>query len=134
MYISTAYHSITDLERIGDYAENIVEYTERFIETGDSFSQFAIDDIEKVRQLVQELYEKVMYSYTKVDLEVLKEAFDIEEEIDITTDQMVDDHIKRLNEGTCTAGVGAEYLLLVSNTERIADHFLNVGKTIREYA
>ena len=75
-----------------------------------------------------------MYCYTNVDLEVLKKAFDVEEQIDQLTDQMVDDHIKRLNNGTCTAGVGAEYLLLVSNAERIADHFMNVGKTIREYA
>ena len=134
LYISTAYHSITDLERIGDYAENIVEYTERFIENGDQFSEFAIADIEKVRLLIQDLYESVMESYTKVDLEELKHAFEIEEQIDIVTDQMVDDHIVRLNNGTCTAGVGAEYLLLVSNAERIADHFMNVGKTIREYA
>lgn len=134
LYISTAYHSVTDLERVGDYAENIVEYTERFIENGEQFSEFAIADIEKVRLLIQELYNDVMYCYTNIDLEVLKKAFDVEEQIDQLTDQMVDAHIKRLNNGTCTAGVGAEYLLLVSNAERIADHFMNVGKTIREYA
>lgn len=134
LYISTAYHSVTDLERVGDYAENIVEYTERFIENGEQFSEFAIADIEKVRLLIQELYDNVMYCYTNIDLEVLKKAFDVEEQIDQLTDQMVDAHIKRLNNGTCTAGVGAEYLLLVSNAERIADHFMNVGKTIREYA
>ena len=134
LYISTAYHSVTDLERVGDYAENIVEYTERFIENGEQFSEFAIADIEKVRLLIQELYDNVVYCYTNIDLEVLKKAFDVEEQIDQLTDQMVDAHIKRLNNGTCTAGVGAEYLLLVSNAERIADHFMNVGKTIREYA
>ena len=134
LYISTAYHSATDLERVGDYAENIVEYTERFVQNGEQFSEFAVQDIEGVRLLIQDLYDKIMYSYTHIDLEVLKEAFDIEEEIDQVTDQMVDAHIARLNKGICTAGVGAEFLLLVSNAERIADHFMNVGKTIREYA
>ena len=133
IYISTAYHSVTDLERVGDYAENIVEYTERFIENGESFSEFAINDIEKVRLLIQNLYEKVVDCYISKNLDVLEEAFAIEEEIDKVTDEMVDSHIKRLNAGICTAGVGAEYLLLVSNTERIADHFMNVGKTIKEF-
>ena len=134
LYISTAYHSVTDLERVGDYAENIVEYTERFIESGESFSEFAVADIEEIRSIIQSLYEKVSECYSNTDLEVLKEAYDIEEVVDITTDRMVQKHIQRLNDGTCTAGVGAEYLLFVSNSERVADHFLNVGKTIREYA
>ena len=44
---------------------------------------------------------------------------------------MEDNHITRLNEGVCTAKVGAQYLSLTSNTERIADHLVNVAKSIR---
>ena len=33
--------------------------------------------------------------------------------------------------GICNANAGAQYLELSSNTERIADHLINVAKTIR---
>ena len=58
----------------------------------------------------------------------------IENQIDDLTDKMAEEHIKRLNDGTCKPDVGAEYLSLASDTERIADHFVNVGKVIRDYA
>ena len=73
-----------------------------------------------------------METYIKVDLELLDQAYDIEESIDVATDMMADAHIKRLAVGECNASVGAAYLSLASNAERIADHFINVGKTIRE--
>ena len=85
-----------------------------------------------MRDLIESLYQKIMAAYTKVDLELLDEAYDIEESIDVATDMMADAHIQRLAVGQCNASVGAEYLSLASNAERIADHFINVGKTIRE--
>ncbi len=131
VYLSTVYHSVTDLERIGDYSENIVEYAEKLVASGDGFSDAAKAEIVHVRDLIEELYKKVIDAYSKVDLELLDEAYDIEESIDVATDMMADAHIQRLAVGECNASVGAEYLSLASNAERIADHFINVGKTIR---
>ncbi len=131
VYLSTVYHSVTDLERIGDYSENIVEYAQKLVDSGDGFSDAAKAEIMHVRDLIEALYEKVVDAYTKVDLELLDEAYDIEESIDVATDMMADAHIQRLAVGECNASVGAEYLSLASNAERIADHFINVGKTIR---
>ena len=44
---------------------------------------------------------------------------------------MEDNHIKRLSKGVCAPEVGAQYLSLSSNAERIADHLINVAKSIR---
>jgi len=41
-------------------------------------------------------------------------------------------HIQRLVNGECTPQVGAEYLSLAKNAERIADHLINVGNTIKQ--
>ena len=44
---------------------------------------------------------------------------------------MEDNHITRLSKNACTISAGALYLELSSNSERIADHLINVAKTIR---
>ena len=131
-YISTAYKSVTDLERIGDYAENIVEYAEKMKSTNEGFSDIAKAEMCKVESLVESLYEKVLIAYSEYDEKSLEEAYDIEEMIDVTTDDMSANHICRLNDGICTLDVGAKYLSLASDTERVADHLINFGKTIRD--
>ena len=45
IYLSTTFRSIRDLERVGDYAENIVEYARDLSETGSSFSPDARNEI-----------------------------------------------------------------------------------------
>ena len=131
IYLSTTFRSIRDLERIGDYAENIVEYADDLLKTGDSFSADALSEINQLKVLVHQLYDKVMLAYKSEDISYMAEANVVEEQIDDFTKMMEDNHISRLSAGVCTPNVGAHYLELSSNTERIADHLMNVAKSIR---
>ena len=131
-YLNGTIRTVSDLERIGDYAENIVEYADSLKEQEASFSQEAIDEILQMEQLVSELYTEVKLAYHNKDLEALRRANAIEDRIDDLTDEMERNHIRRLNEGTCSPAVGAEYLSLAQNTERVADHLINVGNTIKD--
>ena len=131
-YLSSTIRSVSDLERIGDYAENIVEYAEALKEQNATFSEDAVSEILKLEQLILALYKETMLAYHKLDLEALERANQIEEKIDDYTEQMERNHIERLVRGVCTPSVGAEYLSLAQNSERIGDHLTNVGKTIRD--
>ncbi len=131
-YLNGTIRSVSDLERVGDYAENIVEYADSLKEQEAAFSPEAIDEILQMEKLVSDLYDEVKTAYHKKDLEALRRANVIEDRIDDFTKVMEHNHIHRLTEGTCSPAVGAEYLSLAQNTERVADHLINVGNTIKD--
>lgn len=85
-----------------------------------------------MEQLILHLHKEILVAYHKLDLEALDRANRIEDEIDDYTEQMERNHIERLVRGVCTPSVGAEYLSLAQNSERVADHLTNMGKTIRD--
>lgn len=132
-YLSGAYHTVTDLERIGDYAENITEYAEHLKNNEEKFSEEAVSEIRGLQDRIAELFQKTMKAYVNSDIESVTEAENIEEDIDNITKYMADNHIERLNSGACSPDIGAQYLSLTSNAERVADHMINVAKTVREY-
>lgn len=132
IYVSTVYRTVTDLERIGDYSKNIVGYAEKMKVSSDEFSDYAKDEIREVQKLIDELYQKIHKAYVDQDYDALAEAYEIEDRIDDATDRMADRHIARISEGICSTSAGAEFLSLTSDAERVADHFINMGKTIKE--
>ena len=131
-FLSSSVKNASDLERIGDYAENIVEYAESLRSQSASFSAQAVSEIHMMERRILDLYNEVSEAYHNLDGEAMERAYVIEEDIDNLTEQMERNHIQRLVEGKCTPQVGAEYLSLAQNAERIADHLVNVGNTIRE--
>ena len=133
IYLTTTFRSVRDVERIGDYAVNIMEYADNLIKLRQSFSENARSEIAQLNKMVHQLYDKVVKAYSDEDLAALDEANVIEEQIDEYTKMMEDNHIKRMGEGLCNASVGAQYLEMSSNAERIADHLINVAKVIRTY-
>ena len=132
-YVSTTFHTISDLERVGDYAENIMEYADTLKSENEGFSESAVSEIAYMREHIENLFDKVIKAYTMKDKEALDEAYKIEDEVDRITARMEENHIIRLNKGICTAIVGSQYMSLASNSERIADHFINMGKMVNEW-
>jgi len=131
-YLSSSLKSVSDLERIGDYAENIVEYADALKAQRTSFSESAIKEIKTMERLILSMYNEVKEAYHQQNYAALEKAYEIEDQVDKFTETMEAQHIKRLVTGECTPQVGAEYISLAQNSERIADHLLNVGKSIKK--
>ena len=131
-YLVSTIRTVSDLERIGDYAKNIIEYADSLRQQEVRFSDYALKEIDQMNALISRLYDAAMQAYHKMDMEALGLANQIEDEIDQLTDEMERNHIQRLALGICKPQAGTEYISLSQNSERVADHLINVAKTIRD--
>ena len=132
-YLSHALHSISDLERVGDYATNIVEYAQKLAEEENAFSPEAQSEIAMLEDFIDKLYTHVIHAYIMKDQESYDSAKAAEAAIDLITDQMAQNHVGRVANGVCTPEVGAHYIGLISDAERIGDHFYNLTKARRGF-
>ena len=131
-YLVSTIRTVSDLERIGDYAKNIIEYADSLRQHEVRFSDYALKEIDQMNTLISRLYDAAMQAYHKMDMEALGLANQVEDEIDQLTDEMERNHIQRLALGICKPQAGTEYISLAQNSERVADHLINVAKTIRD--
>ena len=133
-YLNSTLRTVADLERIGDYAENIVEYAENLSVASERLSPEAVAEVDALKALMEELFLHTIQAYNHGDHEALRLANQVEDRIDDLTERMSENHIRRLTEGKCTPNAGAQYLEMSSNSERVADHLINVAETIRRAA
>lgn len=131
--LSSYFHVVSDLERVGDYSENIMEYAERLHSQEVTFSQDAVAELEEVLGALNQLFEKTLLAFDKRDVSILNQVADLEERIDQMTSKLEDKHIERVKQGCCDAQLGSVYLQTVSNLERVGDHITNVAFSITKY-
>lgn len=130
-YLSKALHTVSDLERVGDYAQNIVEHAEELEGVGESFTQDEVAEIKAAGTLIDELFSHAKQAYIDNDRDQLKATFDVEDKVDELTERMGENYIQRFAAGLCTPETGTMYLSLSTDAERAADHFVNMAKTIQ---
>ncbi len=131
--IGSLYHVVNDMERIGDYAEDMFDFACKMSEESIQFSKEAIEDIADAKERLNLLMRDAFYVFSNRSVEMIREVDRREQEIDDIKDRMGEAHIQRLNEGRCTAESGSIYLSLSSQIERVADHLTNVAYSIRDH-
>ncbi|MGN1060376.1 MAG: Na/Pi cotransporter family protein [Candidatus Coproplasma sp.] len=132
--VSSFYHVTSDIERIGDYAENITEFAAQMVEANAKFSEHAVQEISEMDNHLSELYKNVREAFANRSLDYMYVIEKEEEETDKVCKVMHQSHIRRTNEGRCSPEAGSVYLQLAVNMERIGDHMFNVANSVKTYA
>ena len=127
--IGSYYHVVSDMERIGDHAENICELAQNIIKKGETFSDTALEEANKMQTLVDSILDEAldMFTASHFDIRAADTVSGIEQEIDDKTAEYKENHIERLSTGKCNATVGTLFMELLTNLERIADHSINIA-------
>jgi phosphate transport system protein len=128
--ITAALKMITDLERIGDQAWDIMEITmqfntEKYTKKLDNIQQMAIIVIQMVKDGVQ--------AYINRDLELAKSIYETDDKVDDLFEKIIEEITLQMKQRPRGAKQSVRLLLIAKYFERIGDHAVNVGEWV-EYA
>lgn len=120
----------SDIERIGDLAENIGELAEYRAEHRLPFSDEALKELQLMYEKVHDLVADAVALLESDDIQGAARLIAEENEVDALEKALRMRHIHRLNAGTCFPASGIVFLDLISGLERIADHATNVIEAV----
>ena len=125
--VSAIHHATGDILRIGELADNITKYTRNCKRDNIEFSRGVLNSLEQMYDKICDLYENTLEVFEKKDITAIKAVDAVEDEIDADRRTIIDDHIRRLNEGRCKPASSGVFINLVGNLERAADHLTYVA-------
>ena len=121
------YHVIIDIERIGDYAENVVEYAEDAKKRQIEFSQDANEEIKNIFANVEKTVELGLDAFLSGSVEMAEQTTKSEERVDILIEKATDGHIQRMADHLCGPAKGVVFTNLLNDLERVSDHAQNIA-------
>jgi phosphate:Na+ symporter len=128
--VTSLFHTVNDIERIGDHAENIAELAQRKIDSGLVFSEVGISDLTAMTDYVYSMVEDSITALKNKDFQLARDVRRREDEVDRMEREYRESHIGRLNNYQCVPGSGVVFLDVISNLERIGDHCSNIALAI----
>jgi phosphate:Na+ symporter len=123
-------HSITDIERVGDHANNLAELAEKKLKEGLSYSKDAKEELSTMCMKTKQIYEKALMALGDENREVVKTVWELEDEIDNLQRVLEANHVRRLENKICNPLVGIIFVDILRNLERVADHSTNIANVI----
>ena len=123
-------HTVNDIERISDHAENIGELAERRIEDKLPLSPEAADELGVIWRELDTMINDTLAGLETDDKSMAKRALKHEEHINYLQATYHHTHAQRLTERECRIDSGLVFLELVNNFEKIGDHLTNINQAI----
>ena len=124
---------IDDIENIGDDADNLALFAETRTESNIDFSEQATKELEKMFDYIEDMLEKSIKMVDTEDVDTY--APDLlagEEKLDKLQRKHRNEHMKRLNQGTCLPSAGIIFLESLEDLEHISDQFADMAKSYQE--
>lgn len=122
----------SDIERIGDHAENLAETAEYLIEKNLSFSDDAMKELKKISDTALASVERAIDCTEYMNVSLVQKVRDLETEVDELRDKYKENHLKRLSNGKCSAASGVVFYEILANLERVSDHARNLSDYIAD--
>ena len=130
---SQYFKMVGNIERIGDHALNIAEYTEKLKENHIVFSEKAQVEMEHMEQVLRVLFE-TLGNEKRGTGEWMMRIAQMEQSIDDMTFQYREQLMERMRLGECAEEACIIYSEMLTDFERIGDHALNIAQEMEKIA
>ena len=124
--ISAALKMITDMERIGDQAEDIAE----IVTSLDGRTMSGIENIEDMARETIKMVTESVDAFVKKDLELAERAILHDDMVDALFDKMKNTIIKLVAENPDEGEFALDLLMISKYFERIGDHATNIAEWV----
>ena len=121
---------VSDIERVGDYCENISEFAETMAERKLSFSEIGARELKDMMEVCADSYNYAIQAFAENDKEKALHVIEKEIKADDLELKLRKKHIKRLTNQECNTEAGIVFLDTVICMERISDHARNIAEEV----
>lgn len=121
---------VSDIERVGDYCENISEFAETMADKKLSFSEIGTQELKEMIDVCADSYEYAIQAFMENDREKAMKVIEKERKADELEIILRAKHIKRLTNQECNTEAGIVFLDTVICLERISDHARNIAEEV----
>jgi phosphate:Na+ symporter len=128
--MGSLHHVIIDLERIGDYAENVAEFAMTMAENSVVMSSEGREELTAMADKTMETLNASLDVFRKRDIAGINDAEALEQEVDIMKKAYIDNHINRLHEKACDPQAGIIFTNMITMLERVSDHAINIAQSL----
>lgn len=125
--------AVQDIERIGDHAENIIEYAMRLKQNKASITDEARNELKVLADASIHSVEFCLDIFENETFEKLPEAEQQEQAVDELEKTNQTNHIARLFDHQCDPLAGVVFTNMTSDLERCSDHAINIAFALHEY-
>lgn len=131
LVVNNLFYSISDIERVGDHAENLAESADYLKAHEVSFSEVGTDDIRAIGTTVVKAFSHSMEARRTGNMDEVRKVSQYEDMVDGMEEELREEHINRLSNGQCAPSAGVIFLDIISNLERISDHAYNLAGYVK---
>jgi phosphate transport system protein len=126
-FITTGMRIATDLERIGDLAEDIAE---RSMELAEQPLLKPLVDVPRMAQLSQAAVSTALEAFVKSDSSKTRAIWELEKEVDGLRDRVHDELMEIMEKDSAAVQRAIPLLLVSRHLERISDHATNIAEDV----
>lgn len=130
--VNNLFYSVSDIERVGDHAENLADQAKYMAEHKLIFSETGKEDMRQLGEQALNSFAYAIQARQNFSMEAIRKVSQYEDIVDNLEEELREKHIARLAVGECAASAGVSFFDILSNMERISDHAYNLAGYVKD--